>query len=166
MKMKMKLPDITTDFYVISRSLTSGKEGVRARAFKSSKLLRLVMLEQSRFQESIHSNNCVSDAIEHVWCSVSSGITEKWLRTLELPIAIDMTMLKMRKIVGWSVISHDGSLTEDVLEMLISEDEPIPVSIDPWARGTGAQFTNILSNAHGLILQLPHSPHQERSYCK
>lgn len=101
------------------------------------------MSENSRFQESIHSNNCVSDAIDHVWSSVSSGITEKWLRTLELPIAIDMTMLKISRIVGWSVISHDGHLTEDVLEKLTSEDEPIPVSIDPWARGTGA-FVNYL----------------------
>ena len=129
---------------------TLDKEDVSTVAFKLNKLLRQVMLEQSRLQASIHSNNCVSDAIEHVWCSVSSGITEKWLRTLELPIAIDMTMLKMRKLVGWSVISHDGSLTEDALEMLISEDEPTPVSIDPWARGTGAHFTNILSVAHGV----------------
>lgn len=97
------------------------------------------MQELSRFQESIHSNDCVSDAIEHLWSCVSSGITEKWLRTLELPIAIDMTMLKINKIVGWSVLSHDGVLDGGFLEQLFPEAEPVPVSIDPWARGTGNQ---------------------------
>jgi hypothetical protein len=95
------------------------------------------MQELSRFQELIHSNDCVSDAIEFIWSSVSTGITERWLRTLELPIAIDMTILKMNKIVGWSVMSHDGILSEEFLEVFVPECEPIPVSIDPWARGTG-----------------------------
>lgn len=95
------------------------------------------MQELSRFQELIHSNDCVSDAIEFIWSNVSTGITERWLRTLELPIAIDMTILKMNKIVGWSVMSHDGVLSEDYVEFFVPECEPTPVSIDPWARGTG-----------------------------
>lgn len=98
------------------------------------------MQEFSRFQESIYSNDCVSDAIEFIWSSVSTGITERWLRTLELPIAIDMTILKMNKIVGWSVMNHDGVLNEEFLELFIPECEPIPVIIDPWARGTGNQL--------------------------
>lgn len=97
-------------------------------------------MEVSRFQESIHSNDCVSDAVELIWSSVNASITNNWLRTLELPIAIDMTLLKMKKVVGWSVVSHDGVLpdhNDDFLERFAPEAEPTPISIDPWARGTG-----------------------------
>ena len=97
-------------------------------------------MEVSRFQESIHSNDCVSEAVELIWSSLNASITNNWLRTLELPIAIDMTMLKMKKVVAWSVVSHDGVLPEqidDFLERFAPEAEPTPISIDPWARGTG-----------------------------
>ena len=107
------------------------------------------MQETTRFQESIHSTNCVADAVDFIWTSLSESITDKWLRTLELPIAIDMTMLKMNKIVAWSVASHDGELPagNDYLERLIPEREPTPVSIDPWARGTGKNENRKYNNA-------------------
>lgn len=95
------------------------------------------MQESSLLQESIYSSDCVSDAIEFVWDRVSSDITEKWLRTLELPIAIEMTILKINKVVGWSVLRHDGILDGQYLEKIEPEAEPVPVIIDPWARGTG-----------------------------
>lgn len=101
------------------------------------------MQEISRFQESIYSNDCVTDAVDYVWTSVDEAITDKWLRTLELPIAIDMTMLKMAKIVAWSVASHDGEILSNngfSLEKLTPDGEPLPVSIDPWARGTGNEI--------------------------
>jgi hypothetical protein len=56
-------------------------------------------------------------------------------------MAIEMTMAKMKKVVAWSVVTHDGDLAGaqrgDFLERIIPECEPFPVSIDTWARGTG-----------------------------
>ena len=95
------------------------------------------MQESSLLQESIYSSDCASDAIEIVWGRLTSVITEKWLRTLELPIAIEMTISKINKVVGWSVLRHDGILDGQYLEQIEPEAEPVPVMIDPWARGTG-----------------------------
>lgn len=97
-------------------------------------------MEVSRFHESIYLNDCVSDAVELILDSVNASVTDNWLRTLELPITIDMTMLKMKKVVGWSVVSHDGVLPEhsdNFLERFSPEAEPTAILIDPWARGTG-----------------------------
>jgi hypothetical protein len=99
--------------------------------------MRDIMQDSSLLHESIYSSDCVSDAIEFVWGRVSSIITEKWLRTLELPIAIEMAILKINKVVGWSVLRHDGILDGQYLEKIEPEAEPVAVMIDPWARGTG-----------------------------
>ena len=98
----------------------------------------------SLLQESIRSSDCVSDVVEYIWGHVSSVITEKWLRTLELPIAIEMTMLKINKVVGWSVLRHDGILNGQYLEKIEPETEPVPVMIDSWARGTGIGDHHVL----------------------
>lgn len=47
-------------------------------------------------------------------------------------------MLKIYKIVAWSQYAHDGILDTNFnhIEKLTSDDEPTPVCIDPWARGT------------------------------
>jgi hypothetical protein len=97
------------------------------------------MEKPTSFQESLYSTDCVADAIEYIISDVFNGITEKWLRTLELPIAIEMAMLKMKKVVAWSVVTHDGDINgmkDEYLEKLEAEKEPSPVPIDPWARGT------------------------------
>ena len=94
-----------------------------------------------RFREDIYCLDCVEDGIEGLWESVSNGITKRWLTTLDIPIAVDIAMLKIKKVVAWSVASHDGNIetigtSSDHFEKRDLEREPTPTTIDPWARGT------------------------------
>ena len=54
-----------------------------------------------------------------------------------VPIAVDITMLKMMKVVAWSVATHDGNIDRTKqLEQRDPEGEPCRAMMDPWARGT------------------------------
>jgi hypothetical protein len=115
------------------------------------------MEEPTSFQETLYSTDCVADAIEFIISDVFNGITEKWLRTLELPIAIEMVMLKMKKVVAWSVVTHDGDMNGikgDYLEKLVAEKEPSPVPIDPWARGTVPARKEMTIEDFGMLTSL------------
>ena len=80
---------------------------------------------------------CVDDGIEQLWDSVSFGITQRWLKTIDTPVAVEICALKMKKVVAWSMVEHDGAVEEHVqLEQRVAEGEPLAASIDPWARGT------------------------------
>ena len=93
---------------------------------------------RSQFQEDIGSTEILNDIVEDIWTSTSSAINSNWLKTIDVPITVDMTMLKLEKIVAWSVLQHDGDLPkEGSFEQRFAEMEPAPASIDPWARGTG-----------------------------
>ena len=91
-----------------------------------------------RFRDDLYCADCVDDSLEYIWSSVSNAITKRWLTTIDTPIAVEVVMLKMKKMVAWSVASHDGNIDSIPagLERRISEAEPVPSSIDPWARGT------------------------------
>jgi hypothetical protein len=92
----------------------------------------------TRFQEDIYSTEIVNDAVEDIWNETSKVISSNWLKTIDIPIAVDMTMQKLEKIVSWSVLEYDGVLpSEGKFEQRVAENEPLPAMIDPWARGTG-----------------------------
>ena len=55
----------------------------------------------------------------------------------KVPIAVDITMLKLMKVVAWSVAAHDGDIDRNKqLEQREPEGEPCRSLMDPWARGT------------------------------
>ena len=94
-----------------------------------------------RFREDIYCSDCVDDGLECLWENVSNGITKQWLTTLDIPIAVEIVLLKTKKVVAWSVASHDGNIdsigsSSDHFEKRDLEGEPKPTTIDPWARGT------------------------------
>ena len=92
----------------------------------------------SQFQEDTFATNIVNGAIEDIWAKASDIIDSNWLQSIDIPIAVDMTMLKLEKIVAWSILDHDGSLSAvGNFEQRSAEQEPTPALIDPWARGTG-----------------------------
>ena len=59
-----------------------------------------------------------------------------WLGTLEIPLAVNVAMDKLDKMVKLATCQYDGSSEqENALEVYIPDDEPIPALIDTWARG-------------------------------
>ena len=115
-------------------SASKESRGVVRESESQSELHPYIM----KFQEGIFCLDCVDEALDAIWDNVSLKITEKWIRTIDVPIAVEMTMLKIKNMMAWSVTSHDGiHKANDIFEHKIPEFEPAPISIDPWARGTG-----------------------------
>eukprot|EP01041_Mallomonas_annulata_P000561 gene561-1082_t len=88
------------------------------------------------FEEDLSCDDEVRDTIEFLWTKVSLAIQEKWLASIEVPMAAEVAMSKINRIVAWSVMGHDGEVIPNkVLEHKKPDLEPTPVHIDPWARG-------------------------------
>jgi hypothetical protein len=83
----------------------------------------------------------VREFVEVIWNSVSKKISNDWLHNMESPLAADIALLKLSKIVSIATTAYDGVVEGNTpLELLTPDGEPLPVSIDPWARGTGKYF--------------------------
>ena len=77
------------------------------------------------------------DYVDTVWDSVSKQISDNWLQKMQMPLASDISLVKLNRIVSIATTSYDGDIKQNkVLENHIPDDEPVPVDIDPWARGT------------------------------
>ena len=76
---------------------------------------------------------------ETLWPSISLQISKNWLESLQTPIAAEVAMIKLNRIVSLATTSYDGVVrdNQEPIEKHIPDSEPIPASIDPWARGTG-----------------------------
>ena len=69
--------------------------------------------------------------------SVFRKVTGKWLATLEVPLAADLAMLKLRKMMAWATSLHDGVVEKHKpLECFSPDEEPKPLINDSWARGS------------------------------
>ena len=92
-----------------------------------------------RFLEDAGAAKEVRAFTERVWDSVSEEIDDRWLGTLEIPVAAERLMGRMDSIVAWAMNNHDGKVEDNVaLEKYTPDAEPVPARIDPWARGVVA----------------------------
>jgi hypothetical protein len=81
-------------------------------------------------------DDIVIDAIDCIWSSVTKQIQSNWLSTLDVPLSAEVALLKMKKLVAWSIQDHDGFIVkDDSLEKHVPDGECINIEIDPWARG-------------------------------
>ena len=94
---------------------------------------------KERFFQGLESDEIASDAIEFILENTESAINAKFIASIEVSVATENAMQKLYKIVAWSMFAHDGNLeiSSGALERFSPDGEPCPVSIDPWARGTG-----------------------------
>jgi hypothetical protein len=93
----------------------------------------------SRILEDFEIDDVVADAFDLVWESFDKALLLKLVQDIEIPVATEMAMMRLYKIAYWSTCAHDGKqISESIpLEQYSPDEEPEPVVIDPWARGTG-----------------------------
>jgi len=94
-------------------------------------------LSQSRFEEDTQLYEVIDDGVEFILESVQREVNARWVKSLEIPLVVDVAMLKVRKMMAWATMIYDGVVEEGVpLEQLTPDVEPTPSLIDTWARGT------------------------------
>lgn len=94
---------------------------------------RLIHID--RFHEDSGCDEEVISVIEIIWGKFSDIIQDKWLAAIEVPIAAEVAMFKLKSIVSWATIAHDGEFQKgSAFEHRKEDTEPVPVTIDPWAR--------------------------------
>lgn len=93
-----------------------------------------------RWMDDGQSLDSALDGIEFLLESTGRSIDAKWLASLEIPLATDLVMLKISKLVAWAMINHDGAVDTEQpalpLEFYAPDVEPLLSPIDTWARGT------------------------------
>ena len=93
-----------------------------------------------RFLDDSQALDVAFDGIDAVVESAMAAIDAKWLASLEVPLATDMAMLKISKMISWAMLAHDGQVDatdpSKVLEFMNPDKEPARPLIDTWARGT------------------------------
>lgn len=93
-------------------------------------------LYATRFNDDCQVSDVVMDGIDCVLDSVQMEVDRKRLENMAVPLAADVAMVKLRRLMAWAVLDHDGSIAENVpLEYLEPDPEPATLTIDPWARG-------------------------------
>eukprot|EP00598_Pedospumella_elongata_P007694 CAMPEP_0184976798 /NCGR_PEP_ID=MMETSP1098-20130426/7695_1 /TAXON_ID=89044 /ORGANISM="Spumella elongata, Strain CCAP 955/1" /LENGTH=565 /DNA_ID=CAMNT_0027499735 /DNA_START=41 /DNA_END=1738 /DNA_ORIENTATION=+ len=85
-------------------------------------------------------NEVVSDFIRTALTAFETKVDDIFLSTLDVPFATELAMLKIDKIIELALMEHDGNSTfeDEQLEVFIPDGEPMPSTIDSWARGTVA----------------------------
>lgn len=93
----------------------------------------------SVFDEEKLVGEAVSEFINESLAVFEQRIDDMFLSTLDVPYATEMSMMKIQKLIDLAMLGHDGKqLREDEqLEVFIPDGEPMPSTIDSWARGTG-----------------------------
>ena len=100
-----------------------------------------VVLERQKEDEE--NETYIREYVEHVWTTLSNKLSSNWLESIQAPLAADVAMIKLGRIVAIATTNHDGQIKGDEpLEKHTPDNEPVPVSMDPWARGAVATRKN------------------------
>jgi hypothetical protein len=92
------------------------------------------LLEQ--FQDDEDIEFFIREYVDEVWSSVSKKISTDWLEKMQTPLAADVALIKLNRIVSVATTQYDAVVVDnEPLEKHIPDEEPVPVAIDPWARG-------------------------------
>ena len=98
----------------------------------------------SVFDEDKGVNEVVSDFIRTALDAFDTKVDDIFLSTLDVPFATELAMLKIQKVIELAMLEHDGNSTfeDEPLEVFTPDGEPMPSTIDSWARGTGTPIHN------------------------
>lgn len=89
----------------------------------------------------IAAQDIVHWSLQHVWSQLEREIDRRWLDTIDVEIAAERSLQQIREILHITSVVHDVSTAEAGAQVdrhsYALEEEPIPASIDRWARGAG-----------------------------
>jgi hypothetical protein len=92
----------------------------------------------SRYDEDDEVEDNVAEIIDSVLELVNLDISSKTVKLIENGLMAEVAMYKLNEIVHLATVDHDGKLFPDqVLELLVPDEEPLPPPVDSWARGLG-----------------------------
>eukprot|EP00601_Ochromonadales_sp_CCMP2298_P028920 CAMPEP_0173339008 /NCGR_PEP_ID=MMETSP1144-20121109/8114_1 /TAXON_ID=483371 /ORGANISM="non described non described, Strain CCMP2298" /LENGTH=276 /DNA_ID=CAMNT_0014284845 /DNA_START=51 /DNA_END=879 /DNA_ORIENTATION=- len=98
------------------------------------------------------STEAALEVVDELMVALGGKVDDIYLGTLDVAYATELAMLKMKKVLDWAVLGHDGVYAdEEPLEEFSPDAEPLPSQIDSWARGTVA--------VKKIALEEPHIPH-------
>lgn len=91
------------------------------------------------FEEDKMVGEAVEEFLSDTLNAFEQRVDEIFLSTLDVPYATEMSMMKLQKLIELAMLEHDGRPLRDdeQLEVFIPDGEPMPSTIDSWARGTG-----------------------------
>ncbi len=90
----------------------------------------------NQFQEDSQTIDIVADTVSSILDIVHEESEKKRMESLAVPLATDVAMVKLRRLMAWAVLNHDGVVQEGTaLEYMQPDEEPKALIIDPWARG-------------------------------
>lgn len=107
---------------------------------------------ESEYQEDVYRSEIIVGEIQHILDCVDTMISDRWLSSIEVPIAAEVAMEKLRKLMAWAIIPHDGVVSRSTrqstdisekkqvvnpIEKFLPDEIPPPVPMDPWSRGNG-----------------------------
>lgn len=96
---------------------------------------------QEIFLEDSFVDDIVRSSIEDIFIAFSQKLDQIEAAKLEIPNAIKLAMNKLHTIVNLATLEYDGTIIPDeAFERLEPDMEPLPNTIDSWARGTGKSY--------------------------
>lgn len=93
--------------------------------------------------DDLDVDRLIKDEIDNILLQFEIEASKSIIENIEIRIATDVAMNKIRRLVKLATYSHDGFIdpadksSNFVLEKSEPNSEPAPLSIDHWARGTG-----------------------------
>jgi hypothetical protein len=93
----------------------------------------------SSFEEEKMVGETVAEFIKDSLDAFEQRVDDMFLSTLDVPYATELSMMKIQKLIELAMLGHDGQQLRDdeQLEVFMTDGEPMPSTIDSWARGTG-----------------------------
>ncbi len=93
----------------------------------------------SRFNDDSQTLDIVQDGLSFLLDNVENEADTRAADKLVVPLATKAAMLKLKRLMSWAVLGHDGVIDngnkEKPLEYLRPDPDPQPILIDSWARG-------------------------------
>lgn len=93
-----------------------------------------------RFALARAGEEVVREVVTDVLTSVFDTIDVKYIESVDLDLAVDLSMIKLHRLAIWADYRHDGIVAavvdeDEAMEYMAPDEEPQPVAVDPWARG-------------------------------
>jgi hypothetical protein len=90
----------------------------------------------NRLEEDLDTRHFISDAIAVIFSAFDQRLGDLELEKLEAPLATELAMAKLHKLIDLATMAYDGAGNPDeIFERMSPDGEPYPDKIDSWARG-------------------------------